>query len=623
MARLLCIPVVLLAAMLTLLLLERGDDHADLVLASENEVFTLDPQRMSWLGDMRMAYALYEGLVRWNPEDFTTQPGVARSWTVSDDGLTWTFELDPSAAWSDGAPVTAHDFVWAWKRLLLPDTAADYSNLLFAVRGAREILQWRAEQLAAFEPGPDAAAALLAATDARFDDTVGIRAIGPHRLELQLNHPVPYLLDLLAFAPLMPVYRPAVEGWELDERTWETARTAGWHAVEPPPWSQRAFVDLSETTGRLQPDHGWARPGTLVSNGPYVLDTWRYRRDLQLVRNPTARAAGDGMPDRILLRSFPDPNTALLAFRSGEVDWLTGVSSDVRRDLLDRAAAGQTTGEPRLTRSIHAVPAFGTDFFSFNCRPTLASGSTNPFGDAAVRRAFAMATDKQSIVDYVTGLREPVASTMTPVGSIAGYTPPGGLEYAPEQAVDTLVSAGWTRGDDGLLVDASGAPFPTVELLYTTSSARHRRIAAALRDQWSRTLGVDVHLVGKDSKAFGADLRAGDFMIARGRWYGDWGDPTTFLELFRSTDGNNDRGFANADIDAALDAAAAERDPQARMRMLAEVERTLFQEHVPLLPICQIVEVTMHDPTELSGMTTHPRLVQYLGDVRVSEGVAP
>ncbi|MDP7030419.1 MAG: peptide ABC transporter substrate-binding protein [Phycisphaerales bacterium] len=623
MVRLLSIPVVLLAVMLALLLLERGEERADLVLASDNEIFTLDPQRMSWLGDMRMAYALYEGLVRWNPEDFTIQPAVARSWTVSDDGLTWTFQLDPDAVWSDGAPVTAHDFVWAWKRLLLPDTAADYSNLLFAVQGARELLMWRSEQLAGFSPSPGAAEALLAETDRRFDASVGIRAVGPHRLELQLVHPVPYLLDLLAFAPLMPVYRPAVEGWTLDQATWDAARRDGWHTINPPPWSQRGFVEVSESTGRLQPDHRWARPGTLVGNGPYVLDTWRYRRDLRLVRRPEGSQADEGMPDHILLRSFPDPNTALLAFRSGEVDWLTGVSSDVRRDLLDQAATGVDGDEPRLTRSIHAIPAYGTDFFSFNCRPTLTSGLPNPFSDAAVRRAFALATDKQSIVDHVTGLREPVASTMTPPRSISGYTPPQGLGHDPDRAVDELASAGWYRDADGTLADAAGTPFPSVELLYTTSSPRHRRIAAALRDQWSKALGVDVHLVSKDSKAFGADLRAGDFMIARGRWYGDWGDPTTFLELFRSTDGNNDRGFVDADIDAALAAAAAERDAPTRMNMLAAIEQSLFQEHMPLLPICQIVEVTMHDPTALSGMTTHPRLVQYLGDVRILQDQHP
>jgi oligopeptide transport system substrate-binding protein len=621
MTKFLLVPLLMLIGLLVLVMVDQGDRDAELVFAADNEVFTLDPQRMSWLGDMRMAYALYEGLVRWNPDDFSAQPAVAQDWTVSDDARTWTFQLDPAARWSDGSPVTAHDFVWSWQRLLMPDTAADYSNLLFAIDGAREFLQWRADELAAFTSG-DSAETLLDQTDRRFQDTVGITAIGPHTLELRLTHPLPYLLDLLAFAPLMPVFRPAVEGWDVSDAEWQTIRADGWQAIDPPSWANRRFAALSPDSGRVQPDHRWARPGTLIGNGPYVLDTWRYRRDLRLARNPMSRTADPAMPEHILLRSFPDPNTALLAFRSGEVDWLTGVSADVRRDLLDAAAAGERSDDV-LVRSIHAIPAFGTDFFSFNCRDTLADGTSNPFRSAGVRRAFALATDKQSIVDHVTGLHEPISGSLTPPNSIPGYQPPAGLGYDPAQAIEELSAAGWHRGDDGLLVDAAGEHFPAVELLYTTSSARNRRIAAALRAQWNERLGVDVVLVAKDSKAFGSDLRQGDFMVARGRWYGDWGDPTTFLELFRSSDGNNDRGFVNAEVDAALDAAAAETDPATRMSMLADIEREIFETHVPLLPICQIVEVTMHDPTVLRGMTSHPRLVQYLGDIRLTVEPSP
>ena len=79
--------VVLLAALITLVLLDRGSDDAEFVIASENEVFTLDPQRMSWLTDMRMAYALFEGLVRWNTDDFSIEPAVATSWTTSPDEI--------------------------------------------------------------------------------------------------------------------------------------------------------------------------------------------------------------------------------------------------------------------------------------------------------------------------------------------------------------------------------------------------------------------------------------------------------------------------------------------------------------------------------------------------------
>jgi oligopeptide transport system substrate-binding protein len=606
MTRLLVPPLVLVLILLALLSLDQRERDADLVLASDNEIFTLDPQRMSWLGDMRIAYALFQGLVRWNTDDFSPQPAVATSWSTSDNGLVWTFHLDQDARWSNGTPVTADDFVWSWQRLLLPDTAADYSNLLFAVDGAKAFWDWRADALAQFTPSPGAAQVLMDETEHHFADTVGITALNTHTLEIRLTHPLPYLLDLLAFAPMMPVYRPAVEGWP------------DHHATTPPPWDDRQFVTLIPETGRLQPDHHWARPGTMVSNGPYVLDQWRYRRDLRLVPNTHANHSGE--IKSVLVRSFPDPNTALLAFRSGEVDWLTGVSADVRQDLLEAKAANPLDTDI-LVRSIHAIPAFGTDFYSFNCGDTLANGEPNPFHDERVRRAFALATDKQTIVDHVTGLHEPITGSFTPKGSIAGYSPPKGLGFDRVRALRELADAGWSLNDSGALTDTMGTSFPSVDIKYTTSSSRNRRIATALRSQWKEALGVEVTLSGQDSKSFGADLKNGDFMVARGRWYGDWGDPTTFLELFHSTNGNNDRQFSNPNIDAKLDAAAAETDPATRMDMLADIERELFEVHLPLLPICQLVEVTMHDPEALGGMTTHPRLIQYIGDIHRQDGV--
>jgi oligopeptide transport system substrate-binding protein len=296
------------------------------------------------------------------------------------------------------------------------------------------------------------------------------------------------------------------------------------------------------------------------------------------------------------------------------------VSADVRQDLLEAKAANPLDTDI-LVRSIHAIPAFGTDFYSFNCGDTLANGKPNPFHDERVRRAFALATDKQTIVDHVTGLHEPITGSFTPKGSIAGYSPPKGLGFDRVRALRELADAGWSPNDSGALTDTMGTSFPSVDIKYTTSSSRNRRIATALRSQWKEALGVEVTLSGQDSKSFGADLKNGDFMVARGRWYGDWGDPTTFLELFHSTNGNNDRQFSNPNIDAKLDAAAAETDPATRMDMLADIERELFEVHLPLLPICQLVEVTMHDPKALGGMTTHPRLIQYIGDIHRQDGV--
>jgi oligopeptide transport system substrate-binding protein len=264
-------------------------------------------------------------------------------------------------------------------------------------------------------------------------------------------------------------------------------------------------------------------------------------------------------------------------------------------------------------RDVRGFNAFGTDFFSFNCRPTVSSGRANPFHDARVRRAFALAVHKQQLIDRVTRLGERVASTLVPPNSIPGYPVVEGLGFDPARARAELAAAGWEdRDGDGVVENAAGEKFPTVDILYSTASPRYQNLALAMRDMWKRELRVAAECRGKDSKLYKEDLKKGNFMIARGGWYGDYGDPTTWLDLQRAGNGNNDRGYLNPEFDRRMDEAEAETDPLRRLQRLAEVERWLFTEEMPLLPICNYVTVYMYDPSRLAGMSGHPRLEQDL-----------
>ena len=229
------------------------------------------------------------------------------------------------------------------------------------------------------------------------------------------------------------------------------------------------------------------------------------------------------------------------------------------------------------------------------------------------------ATNRDDIVSHATRLHEPTVTSFVPPHSIEGYGEVHGLAFDSDAAKESLASAGWTdRDGDGMVEDEHGNPFPSIDLLYTTNTVRYKWIALELRDQWRRVLGVNVELRGTDNKFFSADLRAGNFMVARGRWYGDYGDPTTFLDIFRSDNGNNDRGYSNPVIDAALDAAEKELDLEKRMAMLRDVEEILFTEEVPMLVVCQLLQLYMYDPEKVSGLTAHPRLVQHYWRVRIN-----
>ncbi len=641
----------ILAALMTVVYLDDAPPRADVVFVDTAEVFTLDPQRMSWMQDFRMAYALYEGLVRWDNTDYSVEPAAA-TWTISSDRLIYTFIIRDDAKWSNGDPLTAHDFVYAWRRAILPDTAADYTAMFFAIAGAEAFFNWRVQQLEAFaeqntelDPHARAGAAetLWRETERRFEQTVGLQAIDDHTLRVQLVRPTAYFLDLVAFGVFYPVHRPAVEGWKLDDAITTQMRQHGWKRVDEPGFADRKFANLNADTGRFEQKHGWTKPDRFVGNGPYVLTHWRYKRGLRLGRNPHYHSPDRVGSDSIETVSIDDINTAILAFESGRVDWLSDVSAEYQADMLaeraaydlryadriesmlahgrtvDEALAALPPPEPGERRNIHVFPTFGTDFYSFNCRAMLADGRTNPFADARIRRAFVMSVDKQIIVQRITRLNEPVSNTFIPRGSIPGYVSPEGLPYDPQRAREELKAAGWVdRNGDGLVQNAQGEPFPIIDLLYSSNTPRYKNISLALRDMWQRELGVRVELRGKESKFFKDDLIQGNFMIGRGRWYGDYGDPTTFLDLFKTGDGNNDRGYSSPYVDGLLAQAADEPDPAKRMSLLQECERFLFAEEVPMLILCQLVQVYMYEPGKLTGLSRHPRLTQYLWQLKVN-----
>jgi oligopeptide transport system substrate-binding protein len=619
--------------------------RADVVFINRSEVFTLDPQRMSYMQDFRMAYALYEPLVRLNNHNCSIETAVADLPEISYDQRTYTFRLRPEAAWSNGDPVTAHDFVYSWQRLLWPDTAADYSQLLFVIDGAEEFFNWRSRQLASFA-SPDSnevrAGSALELYDSacrRFADTVGIRAVDDRTLQITLRQPCAYFTELCAFAVLHPVYRPCVEGWELDEAMRQAIHDRGWANVTPPPMSQRRLIAVDPITGRLEQKHEWARPQALVSNGPYILDAWRIKRDIRLKRNPRFHNQALLKNDSVVCTFIEDSNTTVLAYETGDVDWLADVNAEYLPDMLAQRGAYEERHRSELDRlraeghsldealaalpppnaregerrNIRSLPTFGTDFIQFNCRPRLLDGRINPFADARVRRAFAMGLDKHEIVRTATRLKEPVSHALIPSGSIPGYDSPRGLSLDRRRAAEELAAAGWKdRDNDGTLENESGEAFPVIDLMFSTNSSRYQWIMLNVRDQWQSALGVRIELRPADPKFYGDSLQHGKFMISHGRWYGDYGDPTTFLDIFRTGDGNNDRGYSNPRVDHILAGAARELDQAKRLRMLEECERYLLEEELPLVPICQLVQVYMYEPGTLRGLSEHPRLIQYL-----------
>ncbi len=522
------------------------------------ELITLDPQRMSWMADIRIANCLFEPLLVVKVPSLELEPGAAERWEVSDDGLTYTFHLRPEAKWSNGDPLTAHDYIYAWRRAMLPDLAADYSQLLFRIDGAEKFFKWRTEQLAAMSKvgGATTAQQLWEQTEAEFLRTVGLQAPDDKTLVVKLVQPTPYFLQLVSFATFMPVHRKSVA----------------------------ALTQLDPVTGVVKQNSEWTKPENLVTNGPYKLDRWRFKRDLQLSVNPHYWNRGAMKNSGISQEYMPDLQPALLTYQRGKADWIPDIPTahPLAADLV-------TQRRP----DTHVTPAAGTYFYNLNCNPKLNDGSPNPLHDPRVRRALSMGIDRTLIVQKVTRLRQPEAVTFVPPQAIAHYPSPVevGVTHNVEQARKLLIEAGYPegRGLTGL------------SILYNTEGG-HESIAQQIKNAWATNLGVTVTLEGVEKLTFGQRLKTQNYTISRASWFGDYRDPTTFLDKYHSGNGNNDARYKNAEYDALLEAAAKQTDRDERMATLARAEAMMLADQ-PLAPIFHYAMISMFDPAKVKGLS--------------------
>jgi len=502
----------LLPILLCLLLAGCGvsTPRADLVLLNGAEPETLDPALITGQPEGRVANALFEGLTSFDATGKPV-PGVAARWDISPDARVYTFHLRPDARWSNGDTVTASDFLRSWQRVLAPATGSEYASQLYHIRNGR-----------AFNEGK--------LTDF---GQVGVRVLDPATLEVTLENPTPYFLDLCAFTTLLPVHGPTVARYGDD----------------------------------------WSKPGRLVSNGAYALAQWRINDRIRLAKNPHYWNSAHVAMKTVDILPISKANTAFNFYASGQADLMLDKGL-VPTQLLDAL---------KKRPDFHAAPFLGTYFLRFNCtRP--------PFNDARVRRAFALVLDKQLLVDKITRAGEKPAFSFTPPGA-GGYTPPPGLERAPEEARRLLAEAGYPNGKG----------FPRISYLYSEGEL-NEGLAVEIQAMASRELGIPIDLQRQEWKVYLRSMSSLDYDLCRASWVGDYNDPNTFLGCFATGDGNNRTGWSNPAYDALLAAAAHEPDPARRLAVFAQAERLLITQDAPICPLFYYVGIQFYDGTRLGGI---------------------
>lgn len=224
---------------------------------------TLDPSIMSGVPEFRIAMQIFEGLTVYNPKDLSPMPGVAESWDISDDGLVYTFHLRKDAKWSDGIPVTAKDFKYAWTRALAPETASPYAYQLWYIKNGEKYTEGKAKP-----------------------EDLGIEVVDDYTLKVTLENPTPFFIGLTAFQTYMPTPKHVIDKVGVDK----------WYLAE-----------------------------NIVCNGPFKLVEWKPQQEIVLVKNDTYWDKDKVNLDKIIIYPVEDDNTALEMYLNGEVDWITGV----------------------------------------------------------------------------------------------------------------------------------------------------------------------------------------------------------------------------------------------------------------------------------------------------------
>ena len=458
----------------------------------DQNIAVIDPTA-NWLYDLTANQ--FVALVGYDSVTGQAEPAGAESWSVSDDGLTYTFNIRQGWNWSDGTPVTAHDYVNAFRRIADPETAAPMAYRIYIIEGAQGVNTG----------GPDM-------------DTLGVRAIDDYTLEIKLVAPASWFLSSLA--------------------------SIG-HAI--PQWTIDAHGDA------------WTNPENVVVNGPYKLTRLVPEDIAVLEANPSYFDAENVQIKTVNLYAVPQESTALALYEDGMLDTVNVPASD-----LDRVKA-----DPELSAQYYNGPATVLYYYDFNAmRP--------PFDNRLVRQAFAAATDKQSIVDFITKGGEIAASTITPPGNV-GHVPEEagvGIPFDPERAKELLAEAGFPNGQ-GL---------PTITLAFNASET-HSRIAQAIQQMWQQTLGATVELQSVEGATYSQVAADGAYNVWRMGWGMDYPDANNLhAELFTS-----DVGAAaivrNAEYDRLIAAAGVEQDPEERLRMYTEAERILVEEEAGVMPI--------------------------------------
>lgn len=566
-----------------------------LIFENAAEPGTLDPHRINSSLESRIIDALFDGLTKYHPETLEPMAALATHYETNDTNTRFTFYLrghpqprgtrlpntdtlrgefasgkikedfarghtavpdNIPARWSDGKIITAHDFIYSWRRLIDPQTAADNAVFLYSIKNAEKIntgkvrilnrltglfeVDSTGKEIEAAEKELKSNQKLSAPSDnyetVKFKpEDLAVTAPDDFTLQIELEAPAPFFLQMLSGPMFVPVPRQSID----------------------------------QAKQRTDTESSWTQPEQIVTSGAFRLQKWKPYERIIVTKNPYYYEADMVAIEQITFLPIVDPTTNLNIYKAGEADAMAG-------NLIPQAFVQVLRGK----RDFHTSASLTPFFFAVNTKKA-------PFDNTLLRYALNMATDKKAITDFLGSGQMP-ANTLVP--SNTSYKSPDSLHieingvvydilsYNPSAARELLSKAGFPdgRAPDGRRL--------SLDVLFRTLET-NRQIAEIIQQQWQQNLNIEVNLLNQESKVYVRTIRNLQYNgVVLRSWQADYIDPNALLEVFLTTSVNSGTGWSSPQYDAMLKKANATTAPAERMIKLKECENELLKA-MPVIPL--------------------------------------
>lgn len=476
-------------------------------LSETQEIPTMDISKATDTVSAHILGNVMEGLYRLD-KDNKPIPGMAESSKKSDDGKTYTFNIRKDAKWSNGDNVTAQDFVFAWKRLVDPKTAAEYAFIAFPLKNAKSINEGKMAP-----------------------DTLGVKALDTYTLEVELEEPIPYFLNLMAFT---------------------------------------SFYPLNEKIVKEMGDKYGLEANTVVYNGPFVMSEWKHEEGWKLQKNNQYWDKDTVKLKEINFNIVKEPTTRVNLYENNQLDRSLLVS-----ELIDKYKGNKDEFGSYLETS--------TYFLQLNQKR---NGKDTVFNNKKLREAIALSIDKKQLTNVILNDGSKPANYFVAAGLATG---PDGKDFQETFKNGLKIDKSKAKQLWGEYKKETGKNTIQIELLnYDTGN--QKKIGEYLKEQIESNLqGITVTTKPMPFKQKLSLTAAQDYDFGFAAWNPDYADPMTFIDMFESKSSLNQMGYANPQYDEIVSKGKKEllSNPNKRWEQLGKAEKILLEEDVAIVPLFQ------------------------------------